>query len=797
MLNFIDPVNVGDLVVLREDQNPHTFYVLPNDPVVPVGEDGAPEFLFLIYTKDLSDVPDTDEAGGGYLQFRTVLSLSDDQRAQVTDALRQLLATEQAAGKKPFGNAITDTEPILATPLWTSGSVDLATFDVAASGLVRQATGKAPVDLTGDLGASFAATLSADGAGVFEGAFKAYQDGTHQLPLVLTYNLTYVGRVNARLTIDAQHSVVHQRVWQNAMPYRLITEGAVRYVPLTLNGPFTAELLPQLREQYGIVHAMLTRPAIVSAVQETISDSSVTVRIEEVSTGDPAADAATRTSLLTLATNLLTDSLLPSLTTGGPQPGTTDPTATAPNTALLQLDDNATPGTATFHLELNDAMSLTRQASPNAPLHVMIDDPATLASCFHALRLADDFFKDMKVTFSTTGVDFSANGIAKIHVYYRYSQTDDAAPGAPLVERHDDAELTSADAVANFRFDTARTASGGHKEQYEFMAEVYWQRGGAPTVVPWTKTDRRLVIITPPQLGAVKVEGVLTAPAGAVDSARVDIGYTASDGTAYTGAIELTPAAPRATWLQSTGEIITPDDTAEPRQYDYTVTYRVGPTVIVTPKRSSRQDTLEVSTPFVGSVTFSLMAQAEWSGVSTIAGTLTYGDPSNSYSKVMPFALSATAPNLDLTVPVMTGGPRTASYTGRVAHPDGTHEDIAGPLTEGLNFVGAAEAAAPLAVTLRTELLDFAADLKAVHVQLTFTHAGGQKTTAEHVFTSADSAPFTWTVPRQSADGSTYDTTVNFYGIDRTKDQDLQLTGCTSTTVELDRTMSTTATTNG
>ncbi|GEM_PF-3401144 len=791
MLNFIDPVSVDDLVVLRDDQNAGTFYVLPNKPVVPVGDDGTPEFLFILYTKDLSDVPTTDEAGGGYLQFRTVLSLTDAQRQRVIDALTTLLATEKAAGKKPFGNEIGDGAPILATPLWTSGTVDLATFAVSDTGLVRQATSWAPVDLTGQLGASFSATLSTDGAGVFEGAFKAYEDGTHQLPLVITYNLSYVGRINARLTIDASHSVVHQQVWQHAAPYQLMTEGFVRYVPLTLNTAFNISMLPALRQQYGVVHAMLPRPSFISAVEETISNSSVTVKIEEVSTGDAAADAATRASLLKLATDLLTDSLLPSLTTGSAQPGATDAGQQGSNTALLQLDENAEPGTATFHLELDDAMSITRQAAPNAPLQVLIDDPKALSSCFHALRLADDFFKDMLVTFSTSGVDFSANGIAKIHVYYRYSQTDDAAPGAPLVERHDDAELDSATASASFRFDTARSAGGGHKEDYEYMAEVYWQRGGAPTVVPWTPTNRRLVIITPPQLGAVKVDGVLTAPAGTIDSARVDISYTAADHTAYAGALELTPAAPRATWLQSTGEIVAPDDTTSPRGYDYTITYRVGPTAIVTPQQSSSQDTLEVPTPFAGAVTFSLMASADWSRVSSIAGTATYTDGGHDYTKVTSFTLTSAAPSSDVSVPVMAGGPRTAAYTGRVQYADGSHEDLNGPLAEGLNFVGAA-GAVPLVVEVRTDVLDFAADVKAVHVELAFTHADGEVTAGEHVFTAAETGPFTWTVPRRGSDGRTYAGSVTFYGIDRAKDQTLALTGYTETTVELDRSMPTT-----
>ncbi len=790
MLNFLDPVSIAGLTVLRDDRDARTFYVLPDKPVVPLDPEGLPDFLFILYTKDLSDIPDTEESGGGYVQFRTVLSLPQDKQTAVLDGLRTLLTQEQAAGKKPFGNDITITEPVLAAPLWTSGSVDLATFAVSDTGLVRQATSKAPVDLTGDLGASFVATLGTDGAGVFEGAFKAYQDGTHQLPLVITYNLSYAGRITAKLTIDAKHSVVHERVWQRATPWRLLDTGFVRYVPLVLNTAFRVDMLPGLRAQYGPrIFPMIHPGAVGQAIQETISDSSVTVNIEEVSTGDATADAATRAALLKLATDLLTDSLMPSLTTGAASPAADDENQTSANTSLLQLDETATPGTATFHLELNDAMSIVRQAAPNAPLQVLIDDPKILSTCFHALRLADDFFSDMKITVSTSGVDFSASGIAKIHVYYRYGQSDDGDPAKPLIERHDDDLLTSATDELHFRFDTARTASGGHKEEYEYMAEVYWQKGGAPTVVPWTRTNRRTVIITPPLLGAIKVDGVLTAPAGSVDSARVDITYVAADRTSYQGALELTPAAPRGSWLQATGEIVTPEQDAKAPTYRYTITYRIGPVAIVMPERSSSQDTLEIPTPFTGTATFSLMAQGPWDRITSVAGTLTYADPAHNYALVRSFALSPGAPAADITVPIMAGGTRTASYVARVENADGTHDDVPQTsVTEGLNFVGG-PITPPLSVALHTDLLDFTADVKAVKAVLKYTHADGTVTTAEPIFTAEAHATYSWVVPRRAGDGDDYDADVTFFGIDRSKDQTLHLAKQTSTSVELDRSM--------
>jgi hypothetical protein len=123
-----------------------------------------------------------------------------------------------------------------------------------------------------------------------------------------------------------------------------------------------------------------------------------------------------------------------------------------------------------------------------------------------------------------------------------------------------------------------------------------------------------------------------------------------------------------------------------------------------------------------------------------------------------------------------------------VINKDGTHIDLpAGTLTEGVNFLGA-DAVAPLAVQLRTDLVDFTADVKAIHVTLKFTHADGTLTTAEYIF-NAGSPSFDWSVPRVPGDPADYDADITFYGIDRSKDQTVSLTSQTSTSVELDRAM--------
>jgi hypothetical protein len=792
VLNFLDPLNINGLTVFRDDEDPRTFYVLPDVPGIPLDDQGRPDFLFLLYLLDASTLQDGQDTGAGYLQFRTVLTLPQDRRDALVAALRTQLSTEQAAGHKPFGNAITITEPVLADPLWTSGTVDLSTFAVGDTGLVRTATSTVPVDLTGGLGASFTATLSAQGAGVFRGAFDAYRSGTHPLPLVITYHLTYAGRISASMHIEAKHSVIHERVWKRATPWQLLETPFVRYVPLQIEQPFTLNLLPSLRSQFGRVFPMIHVDDFGAAVQETIADNSITVQINEAPTNDPTTDATTRATLLKLATDLLTQSIMPSITSGTNLPGATDSSQPTSNTSLMQLDENAAPGTSTFVLDLSDAMSVTREAAPNAPLQVLIADPATLSNCFQELRLADDFFKEMVVEVSTSGVDFSANGIAKIHVYLQYHEIDEKAipepgkPGPVVIDRPFDDVLENATSTLRFQFDTARAADGSHKTAYQYMAEVYWQTGGAPTVVPWTRTNTQRLIITPPLLGAIKVDAVLTAPPASVDSARVELSYTGTDQSTYTGALELTAAAPRASWLQSTGEIVTPDQTPAPPTYSYRVRYRIQDVEIVTPQKSSSQQAIEIPTPFTGAVDFSLHPQGSAATVDSIAGTLTYADPANGYTVVKPINLTPGGPPQEVHIPVMSGGPRTATYTARVINKDGTQVDLPpGTLTEGVNFVGVTA----LDVQVRTDLIDFNADVKAIHLALKYTHADGTVTTGEYIF-NASSPTFEWSVPRLPGDPNEYEADVTFYGIDRSKDQTITLTHQTSTSVELDRSMS-------
>jgi hypothetical protein len=258
MLSLMDPVELEDLVVFRDDEDPRKFYLLPDQPVIPLDDEGGPEFLFIKYL-DVAEEADRDVMGG-WVQFRSVLSISPERRQRVVDSLRTRLQQEKTAGRKPFGKPIDSTEPLLASPLWTDGKVALSTFQAGEGKLVRHATGSVAADLAGDLGASFGLELDRHGAEIFWDAFEHRNE--RRLPILVSYQLTYKARVSAKLTIEARRDIIHQEIWNAARPYRLIAAPFMRYVPVAFAGPFNRTAMTTLQAAHAVrLVPMLPRPS--------------------------------------------------------------------------------------------------------------------------------------------------------------------------------------------------------------------------------------------------------------------------------------------------------------------------------------------------------------------------------------------------------------------------------------------------------------------------------------------------------------------------------------------------------
>jgi hypothetical protein len=786
VLNLVDPVVLDDLVVFRDDEHASTFYMLPDQPVIPLDDEGAPEFLFIKYIRDVGELAEGEEAGGGYVQFRSVLTVSDERRQRVVEALRARLQEEQAAGRKPFGLEITSTEPLLAAPLWTEGTVSLATFAVSDTGLVRRATETAPVDLAGDLGASLRVDLDPDGAELFWSAFTEF--GDRQIPILVTYQLKYRARVAASMEIHAKREVIHRTFWDVARPYRLLMLPFVRYGPIPFAGPLTLARMADLRGTMAEpIAACLIRPQIEETLSRTVVNHDIDVRIETDQAGGGEDAAKVQEMLFDLATSVLADRIVPALFgEASSLPGAARDQDDRATLDLVQLSEQDGPD-MTFDMTVAHLSTIERPVNPNGPIHVILGSPEAAEACFRELRLSDGFFSLMRVTASTAGVNFARDGIERIHLMLRYEHRDQASPSRPMVQRHTDGQLTSESDAFHWRFDLARSAGGGHLRSYQYRMDVFYTQG-PPSSTDWADSESEMLLITPRAMGAIRVELVLTAPKEVVQSARVSLRYRATTGTQYATAVELTPDATSRTWFQYTGELAGPDAELTPPRYDYQVQYRLGDTDVVTPWATTSEQTLEIPTPFRKVLTFTVRPQGSFEGVSGLSGDLTYDDPAHAYRVVRGFLLTSLTDSAEVRIPVFDGAPEVVTWTARLGRADGSSLGL-GPGQSGPGTVWVGAEVDFLEVQVLPDLLDFESDVQLAVVQLHYEDtANGVDETDTFTFSKTSRDGKVWKVARKDPDRDAYDAEIRYIAYDRTTSSELHLEQIRDQVLVLDRT---------
>lgn len=765
MLSLMDPVEIDSLVLYRDDDDPRKFYVLPDQPQIPLDEQGTPEFLLIHYIKDQGARGATEAGAGGYLQLRTSLAVPKERRDRITSALAQRLEEEKRAGKKPFGKTITSTEPLLASPLWVRGEAQLQTFGVRDGGLVVHAVTHSLPDLGGDLAASFALELSSDGAEIF---WSAFNDPDRQLPIMVSYKLTYKAGISANMTIRASHTKVRERLWQLARPYTFVKQPFPRYVAHPFVAPFSPAQLKDLKRIQPSAVAMVDKTQLHEAVH-----SEIVVNIaSDLGTG-PEADQ-TREQLTKMATDIVTERLIPLLFgSADTVPAAASASDTQAKGELHRLPDEPL-GTSetTFSMTVNQTATIERSVNPNGSIQVLIPPEHQLVnhSCFRELRLSDGFFSLMRVRARLIGVDLQRDGIAAVHVKFVYDQVDDLQEGRPHVRRSDDKLLRTPEETTDWSFDLARSASGGHKREYQYQTTVYYAVSLPPTTTPWMTSTLRELGITPQSLCALRVELVFTARKEWVDAAVVHLHHRAQSGQTYDADIELTTDAPKKNWFQFTGDISDGETTLNQPQYEYQVTYRTPAGEIRMPMQRSTSKTLEIGSPFAKVIRYTLAPQGFTEGVSGISGELIYEDPASGHRWVKSFALDKAAASAAIDVPILEGGPEEVTLAARVSYTNGTALTL--PLTKGTP--GTSLVGVKLADFLTVEIvplpdLDFEKDLTLVMVTLIYADAGHAAQSKVLLFKKGPLNAQTWRVPLSDPQRRRYSYTVQFIAQDRSK----------------------------
>ena len=785
MLSLLDPVQIDNLSLFRDDEDPRKFYVLPDEPAISVDAQGNPDFYFIHYIKDVAEAAataTTDDLGGGYMQFRSVLALSDDRRAKLVAALTARLVEDKQAGKQPFGNAITATDPLLANPLWTKGSAHLETFKVGDKELVRVATDTVPVDLAGDLGAAMTVTLSNDGAAVFWAAVKSPKD--QQLPIVLRYDLSYQARVSADMTIHADRTTVINQIWQYAKPLPMRpSPNGWHSVPFD-GEALTPAMLTKLQQGDPSVVALAKWVDVKAAIHSSISSGTIKVQID-IGEGAGGTDNKVQEMLFTLATDLLTNKVVPTIF-GDPvaDPGASATAPTDPNrvdASMLKMPpmDSSDTTKSGFDLTFTSTQVIEATCSPNAPVRLLIDDPAKLDACFKELRIADSFFSLMRVSASTSGVSFAQDGISRVHVYLAYDEIDEADPSKPRVQRSHDVELKSDSDTARWQFDTARAADGSHKRTYKFRSDVYYidSRGTAAQVLSspdaWITASDEMLEITPAHMGVVRVNLQFTARRDQVQGARVQLTATNRAGVELTDTFELSSDAPAKTWLRATGDFADAQIGTAPQPYTYQITYIVNGAEIALPAQPGTGDGIDLSGPFTRVLQYTILPQGSFDGVASISGTATYRDPTTGYRVVKTYQLTSLSASVALSVPALHDGPDTLQVTQTINHTDGSQtklDDVVG--AEGEVRVGLVVSRF-LEVTVSAPLLDFDKDVQLAVVQLAYASSAAGDVSTTMTFSKAAHSDQVWKVPLRDGGSLAYDVDIQYIAYDRSKNSDV------------------------
>ena len=189
MLYLDAPIGpIDGLMIFRDHADQDLFYYVPERPRL-ARNDGVPEFVFLIYSHDITDNPNLsqatkDQLGGGFLAFTVDLGVDDDQ----LDAIKRRLAA--------FAGGSVKLTPIQ----FRKGTVRLSiTKDVAdapgaspdtpkGESFFEQIYGTSTPSLIGFNRATFGVILDHEGALLLEAALKSGIS-----PIGVIYDLEYLG----------------------------------------------------------------------------------------------------------------------------------------------------------------------------------------------------------------------------------------------------------------------------------------------------------------------------------------------------------------------------------------------------------------------------------------------------------------------------------------------------------------------------------------------------------------------------------------------------------------------------
>lgn len=224
MLKLSERIVARDTVVFGDDQDPTTFYLLPDRIRLRPEDDGEPSFLFVTYPRSAEDgartgrgsVPPPPLEGEsfsgdpqGLLRLRLVADVDPERKERIRAVLRRRLSRLADEGHLDR-TIIADAR--LCAPSWAGGRVRLHLNDASWHGHVIASD---PIDEPGELGATLDVQLGPHAAAVQRALME------ESSACGISVSLTYPARMSASVRLFADGASIREDLWRSARAYRV------------------------------------------------------------------------------------------------------------------------------------------------------------------------------------------------------------------------------------------------------------------------------------------------------------------------------------------------------------------------------------------------------------------------------------------------------------------------------------------------------------------------------------------------------------------------------------------------
>lgn len=589
---------VEHLQLYRSDSEPHKWYMVTDRVGIARDDAGQPLISFILYARDLDRLGPTEaEVERGWLGLTTQVAVTPEEEQKILAHLRAKLQAERANGSaflRLAGLPISalQAEPEISyAPEFISGT---AMFTLLDSELVPHVVGSGHPSLLATNVASFAASLSQDGAELLRQSLQ-----TGGIPALVEYkDLTFLARIPAiEITITGDrheffNEIVTHYYSSHSRTQTVDYAGWFRY-HYTQYWSSSITTLQQFRNQF-------------QSVQIEINDQEFR--------DDPEAAALTK-QLETLALEMFKDTVMPSMF---------EAMAAMPEEQRKSVDSVSQELRGTIRISLKRSAVIQKPYSPNSVLRSVLK-PDELARATTFLDLGQPMFSELAVGVHAN-VNFKDDPIFGLKVFIDYDQKDDLRN--VRVRKAKEFLIQDADTVQRFRVPMARGADGAPKDTYRVWSKLVYRETGEEVRVPpgdgtAIESRDREQVISYRRLGFRRVAIALGLIPDSIRSVEVWMEQPGAQAPSAEQTFHLTRDKPSAVFFTHTGK-------EQPEPYRYKLTYVLaGDQRMDLKTETSQSELLSVGDPFELTLSTPFIVAGDFSVIEKLIVDATYQDSAN------------------------------------------------------------------------------------------------------------------------------------------------------------------------